>query len=214
MHLSGMVRLQLEGITHRFDHQWLFRQLSLQAEGGQVVAITGINGSGKSTLLKIVAGVLTPVEGDVRLEVQGTRIEPEDRPYVTGFVAPYLNLYDLFSARENLSFIARARGVSLTDTEIEELLDFVQLRMFADRPLRAYSSGMKQRVKLAAALLTHPPLLLLDEPRTNLDDAGRHLVDAIIARQRASGGITLLATNIPEELEGCDTVLSVMDFRH
>ncbi len=211
--LYRMVRLHVEDITHHFDHQVLFKHLSLHAREGEVIGITGINGSGKSTLLKIVAGVLTPVGGTVHLEVDGRSIEAEARPYVMGFVAPYLNLYDLFSARENLMFIAQARGVSVSENTIEELLDFVQLRPYAHRPLRAYSSGMKQRVKLAAALLTQPPVLLLDEPGTNLDEAGRHLVKAMIERQRAEGGVTLLATNAPEEVRFCDYALSVMDFR-
>ena len=208
-----MVHLVAEHIGHRFGRRVLFRSLAFSLDGGESLAVTGANGSGKSTLLSIVAGLRRPVRGRVRLEDAGTPVPDEERPLRAGLVAPYLNVYDGFSARENLAFIARARRLPEVEQRIQAMLDLVGLADRADDFVAAYSSGMKQRVKFAAALLPAPPLLLLDEPTSNLDEAGRAMVDRVITHQRERGGVLLLATNNREEAAWCDRELCVEDYR-
>ena len=182
-------------------------------EGGRTLAVTGANGAGKSTLLKILAGVLRPTKGDVALYRNGQALPAEEHPLQTGLVAPYLNVYDGFSARENLAFLAQARRLPQAPERIEAVLGQVDLAARADDLVGTYSSGMKQRVKYAAALLAEPPLLLLDEPTANLDAAGLAMVERITAYQQEAGRLLIVATNVPAEAARCDAVIRIEDFR-
>lgn len=206
-------RLRAEQLGKRFGRQVLFRDLSLAVEGGQSLAVTGANGAGKSTLLRILAGVLRPTVGGVQLTVSGRPVSRAERPLQTGLVAPYLNVYEGFSTRENLSFLAHARRLPGVRERIEAVVRRVGLHARADDPVRAFSSGMKQRVKYAAALLFTPPLLLLDEPAANLDAAGLKMVDAVIEEWGQAGRLLVVATNRSEAAARCDARLCVEDFR-
>jgi heme exporter protein A len=208
-----MPHLDVDGVGHRFGRLVLFRQLSVALGGGESLAITGSNGSGKSTLLRILAGVLTPRAGRVTLTVEGAPVPSEERPLYTGLVAPYFNVYDGLSARENLTFLAEARQLSGARSRIELALEQVGLAGRTEDLVGTYSSGMKQRVKYAAALLADPPLLLLDEPSANLDTAGLAMVDAVMERQRTSGRLLVVATNVAEEAARCDRTVCVEDYR-
>lgn len=188
----------------------MFSDLSFEVGGGEVVAVTGSNGSGKSTLLRIVAGILRPNRGRVELEVAGRGVSDRDRPLHVGMVAPYLELYRSFTARENLEFQARVRGIdSCMEKSITGLLERVGLKGRGDELLEGYSSGMTQRLRIASALLTRPPCLLLDEPFSNLDRGGRDLVRSVVEEQRERGAIQLVATNREEVAEECDRQISV-----
>ncbi len=208
-----MTKLTLDNIAKRFGRRVLFRKLTCEVEGGRVLAITGANGSGKSTLLKIIAGVMTPSKGAVGLEVAGQQISTDDRPLQVGYVAPYLNVYDGFSARENLEFISKVRQLSKTTEEIDALITQVTLKGRENDLVQNYSSGMKQRVKFAAAMLTTPDVLILDEPSTNLDAPGIEMVKRVIQSQRDRNGVVILASNSKEEVAWCDEALSVQDYK-
>jgi heme exporter protein A len=207
------MHLEAADVGMRYGRRVLFRRLSFRLEGGRSLAVTGANGAGKSTLLRILAGVLTPRAGEVRLAMDGRAVPREDRPLHTGLVAPYLNVYDGFSARENLAFLAQARRLSARQERIRAVLDLVGLAGRADDLVGTYSSGMKQRVKYAAALLARPPLLLLDEPSANLDAAGLAMVDRVVAHQREAGRLLVVATNVTEEAARCDQALRIEAFR-
>ena len=173
----------------------VLRGVSLAVGPGEVVSVTGRNGSGKSTLLKLIAGLLRPSQGEVSLQI-GANAKPLDaagRRQAVGYAAPDLALYDELTGRENLLFFARVRGRRLPDAE-RRLAD-VGLAGRGNDLVCAYSSGMRQRLRLAFALLADPPVLLLDEPSLALDEAGVALVAQTVARHKAARGVTLLATN-------------------
>lgn len=202
-------RLSAEGLAKRFGRRLLFRDVAFDLGPGDALAVTGANGAGKSTLLQIVAGVREPTAGTVRLWLDGEEVDAEVRPLRTGFVAPYLQLYDAFSAVENLGFLAQARRLPDADRRITAVLDRVGLGGRGDDLLRTYSSGMKQRARLAAALLAAPSLLLLDEPTSNLDAPGRAVVEGVVHAHREAGGILLVATNVDHEAALCDERIEV-----
>ncbi len=209
-----MPRLVCENLSKRFGRRLLFRNLSAEVEGGRSLAVTGANGAGKSTLLRILAGVLTPSRGRVRVfSEKGERVDEAARPLRTGLVAPYLNVYDGFSARENLAFLARARRLPDAERRIQEALEQVGLASRADDLVGTYSSGMKQRVKYAAALLSAPLLLLLDEPSANLDAAGLAMARRVAEAQQEAGRLLIVATNRAEEAARCHAQLRIEDFR-
>jgi len=186
--------------------------MNLEFEGGHSTAITGSNGSGKSTLVRILAGLLQPTRGEVLLKVNGHRVENEVRPLSCGLVAPYLNVYDGFTPRENLDFLAKARGISEREHRISDVLDQVQILARADDAVNTFSSGMLQRVKIACALLSDPPVLLLDEPTATLDLGGVAMVRSVIDNALEKGTIVIVATNEPEEARACEHQLDVEDF--
>ncbi|MFB6249082.1 MAG: heme ABC exporter ATP-binding protein CcmA [Salinibacter sp.] len=208
-----MASLAADAVGHRYGSLLLFRRLSFEMGGGDSLAVTGANGAGKSTLLRILAGVLAPKAGRVRLTIEGEAVSPEAHPRRVGLVAPALGLYDPLSARENLAFLARARRLSGAGRRVAATLDRVGLADRADDPVATFSSGMRQRVKYAAALLADPPLLLLDEPAANLDAAGRDTVEAVVAEQRGRGGMVVVATNRADEAARHDRTLRIEDHR-
>lgn len=193
------IRLELTGIEKRYGMRRVLRDFGLQAEGGEIVAITGANGSGKSTVVRLVAGLLRASKGTIALTIGSTdESAPERRRLLCGYVSPDLTLYPELSARENLRFFCEVRGAG--SERVGPTLERVGLGGREDDPIGQYSSGLRQRVKLALATLFEPPLLLLDEAGLALDDKGVALVGELVAAQQARGGLTLIATNDSREV--------------
>jgi len=166
----------------------LFSGIDAEIAPGQCLVVTGANGAGKSSLLKILAGLLRPESGKV--EFDGRR----------GCAAPDIHLYGELTGDENLAFFARLLGISPMLNPA--LLTDVGLPPKRGRDLvSTYSSGMRQRLKLAASLLGAPPLLLWDEPTATLDTAGRAIVGELLAKHLGQGGLAVVATNDPAEAE-------------
>lgn len=184
------VQFRAERLSKRFINRWVFRDLDLQLLHGQSLVVAGRNGSGKSTLLKVVAGLLPCTEGHISIEADGP---PRNR---IGLASPEQSLYGPLSGEENLRFFALLRG--LRDVDVAAALEEVGLDGRGGDRVDTYSTGMKQRLRLAAATIHHPPVLLLDEPGSGLDETGRKVIDDVVNRQRERG-ITLVATNDPAE---------------
>ncbi len=182
-----MIPLRLHGLGMAYGPRVLFSDLTAEVVPGQCLVVTGANGAGKSTLLKIIAGLTRPETGRVDFAGQ------------FGYAAPDVHLYGELTGRENLEFLARLRGVP---AGADSLLRSVGLPPKRGSDLvSAYSSGMRQRLKLAASLLGEPPLLLWDEPTATLDASGRASADALIAAHRARGGLAVIATNDAAEAD-------------
>jgi heme exporter protein A len=191
----------------RYGHRRLFEALSFDVGPGEPLAILGANGSGKSTLLRILSGVLEPTSGEAKLETTSSSMSGYELTSQIGFVAPALQMYDAFTARENLAFLAEARRLRNPTVAISEVLDRVGLKDRADERVATYSTGMRQRLRLAAALLHDPPVLLLDEPGATLDAPGRELVATFFER---TDRIVVVATNDPAEAERCPRRVTLM----
>lgn len=193
--------LRLRGLGHRFGKRPVFQGVDLELHIGQVGVIAGSNGSGKSTLLRTVAGLIAPTQGEVMLRWFGHALGPTEYRRLLGYVAPDLALYKELTGVENLTFFARLKGVAPTYDLLRDALDRVGLLGRGSDLVGDYSSGMRQRLKYAFALLGDPPVLLLDEPTANLDRSGVERVEQLVAQQRArpGGGITLIGTNEPQE---------------
>ena len=175
---------------------------------GGVLMITGANGSGTSTLLRIIAGLLIPTNGRAALQVDDTSLSAIDRRPHLGYVAPDLALYRELSGAENLVLFARLRGIELPRERLVDLLEKVGLKGRGRDFVADYSSGMRQRLKYAFALLHSPPVLLLDEPTANLDAQGAALARAIVNEQRQSG-LSIIAKNEQTEVQWGDRVVAL-----
>jgi len=201
-----MVSLTLEanGVEHQFAPGRGLLPVSFSLAGAGCVAVVGPNGAGKSTLLRMVAGLLRPTRGSLELASGGRPIAPAGRRHVVGYASPELSFYDEFTVGENLGFVAEARQLADGPARVRESLVRVGLEERLHDRVAALSSGMKQRLRLAFALLHRPPLLLLDEPGSHLDDVGRAVTESIVAEHRREG-LVLLATNDERERRLADS---------
>jgi ABC-type multidrug transport system ATPase subunit len=186
----------------------IFRDVSLEAERG-LVAVTGRNGSGKSTLLKIFAGLMRPSRGSVAFWDGGAKVPDAARMIAIGFASPEVEFPDELTAVENLSLLARCAGMPRETRDIESRLDALGLNASArNRRVGEFSSGMKQRVRLAFSLLLDPPVLLWDEPYSNLDPQGIAAARTILAARRRDG-LVIFATNDRHDIEDADREVSL-----
>ncbi|MCL6523281.1 MAG: ATP-binding cassette domain-containing protein [Thermoflavifilum sp.] len=203
----------VDHIGKRYNYDWVFRHLSYRFEPHKPTAIIGPNGSGKSTLLQIIAGSMLPTEGQLHYLPANGQSLPADQIFRhISFTAPYLELIEDFSATESLKLLGQFRPL-LQDLSISEMAYWVGLPLSAfQMPIRHLSSGMKQRVKLAHAFFLQSPVLLLDEPCTNLDREGVDMYHRLI-QHFATHRTVIIASNHQEEYEFCTQILSVQDFK-
>jgi heme exporter protein A len=198
--------LELEGLARHYGEREALSGVSLSLAAGQTLVVFGPNGAGKTTLLRVLATLLRPHAGDVR--VLGSSL-PNDAWAVRGRVGLLGHeplLYRELTARENLRFHARLHGVG--DERVDELLESVAMSIRAGEPLRTLSRGMVQRVAVARAVLHDPELLLLDEPHSNLDPAAIELVAPLIGA--ASERTRVICSHNPTgDLAGADLVLGL-----
>jgi heme exporter protein A len=195
------IRLHAVNLTKKFNRRIIFENINFELSPGSSTAITGRNGSGKSTLIKIIANLLSETSGKLKLIDGGAEIKKENVYQYLGFVSPYLNLYDEFSGFENLRIISSIRGSG--HENIENVLKRVGLYERRNDLLKIYSSGMKQRLKIAFAILHNPRILLLDEPTSNLDTDGVSIVDDIASEYKIDR-ILIIATNDVHEKSLCE----------
>jgi heme exporter protein A len=204
--------LRAEKLTQKFNNRRVWRDIALSVKNGETLGITGNNGSGKTTLLRALAGLLTPTSGTITCVVDGNNIPNDEIVRYVGFVAPYLTLYEEFTPLELMHFLAQMRGDTFSSTRADELLQQFQLTERRNEAMRSFSSGMKQRCKYLCALQHKPPLLILDEPMTNLDATGIETVEEAIKAHQTSHGALLIATNDARDLGLCSSTLVVTDF--
>lgn len=203
------VSLEARDLAHAYAPGRGLEPTSFSVTAPGVVAVTGRNGSGKSTLLRIVAGLLHPSRGTCTLSVEGRSLEPSQRRAAVGFAAADLAFYEEFTVEENLEFVADARGAPRARESAGNALGRVGLHERRADRVAALSSGMRQRLRLAFAILGAPPLLLLDEPGTHLDQTGRDVVRLLLEDQRRSG-LAILATNDEREWKLADQRIELL----
>lgn len=198
----GGMRIVFDDLAKRFDMRVIFRAVSGEAVPGEVLLVTGPNGSGKSTLLNILCGLQRPTRGSVRyLDSDDHEIPRSCWRSSVGVVAPGMSVYQELSAMENLLFFARLRGVRGGGERCRSVLEQVGLDPQRRTPAGGFSTGMLQRLKIAQATLHEPPVLMLDEPGSNLDPAGQDWLAGAVCDATAAGTTIILATNDRAEMQ-------------
>jgi heme exporter protein A len=198
--MTERMTVEFEDVAKRFDERVIFRAVSGRAEPGSVLVLAGPNGSGKSTLVSILCGLLRPTRGRIRFVALQGELERTSWRHHLGVVAPAMALYEELTARENLSFFARVRGHDVSGDEIDGCITAVGLDPGRTTPVRGYSTGMQQRLKIAQSMLHRPAVLFLDEPGSNLDPAGQDWLEGWVGRLAAEGRTIVLATNDRREM--------------
>jgi ABC-type multidrug transport system ATPase subunit len=214
------MRITLIDAGKRFNRDWIFRRLRYEFIEGGSYAITGSNGSGKSTLLQAIGGAIGISEGRVRYAVPapaaadlrgGAEIPADEVFKYIAIAAPYLELIEEMTVTEFLHF-HQAFKPFLPACAIPEIIARVGLGKAAHKQIRYYSSGMKQRVKLAQAIFSDTPVLLLDEPCTNLDAEGVALYQQLI-KDHTAGRLVVVSSNDEQEYAFCRERINIMDYK-
>lgn len=203
------MQIILRDISKRFKKTWIFRDLSFEFHKGRFYGITGDNGSGKSTVLQLIAGFEHPTKGSIEV-----LMEPSDRLDMAHFsnhftfCSPYQELIEEMTLTEFLDF-----HQSMTEKlDTQTLLKTVNLTGQESKLLNNFSSGMIQRLKLGLCFFSARPVILLDEPTTTLDAAGKEIFKTLIAQTRKNK-LIIMASNEAEEYALCDEIISVLDYK-
>ncbi len=205
------MKINLTNLGKRYNREWIFKNLNFQFDEGRHYAITGPNGSGKSTLLQIISGSAIHNEGSISYHQPDKEIVPEKIFQKISFAAPYLELVEEMTLVEFFSFHHKMKGW-LSSINTTGIIHILGLEKAAHKQIRYYSSGMKQRVKLAQAIFSDVPAVLLDEPLTNLDDEGISLYQSLI-NDYCKNRLVIISSNDKKEYSFCDEIVDMRKYK-
>lgn len=203
-----MISLEVTKLTKKYNRNVVIDNLSFSHTNG-VLGIAGSNGSGKSTLMKCLVGLSRSGKKNITWKKNETIIPTNEIKFISGFSAPYINLYTELTIFENLEFLQEVSSEQNNGDHILRLLDYVHMTSLKDQLVKQLSTGQLQRIKLASALIRTPDILFLDEPGSNLDQKGHELVSKIVADQKELGKLVIIASNDPNEISLCDQVINL-----
>ena len=206
------MQIHLTAASKRFNKEWIFSNLDFSFVTGQHYALIGNNGSGKSTLLQIIAGYIGLTKGQINwVNAAGQPIDSTNIYQHISIAAPYLELVEEFTALEQIAFHQQFKSIQ-SDIQAIDILEKIGLSKAADKQIRNFSSGMKQRLKLALAIFDQAPILLLDEPCSNLDQEGIQTYHQLM-QAYALQKLIIVASNDPQEYQFCTQQLALSDFK-
>ncbi len=205
------MKIKLSNAGKRFNREWIFRRADLEFTSGNGYAITGPNGSGKSTLLQSLGGMLQLSEGTIEMTDERWQLTGENTYQHTSFCAPYLDVIEELTVTEFLQFHNQFKPF-IPGFSIKKIIEVLGLEKAANKQIRYYSSGMKQRVKLAQTIFSETAIVLLDEPCSNLDEKGIQLYHTLI-NDYCKERLVIVCSNDPVEYNFCKTILSITDFK-
>ncbi|MEO6166895.1 MAG: ABC transporter ATP-binding protein [Chitinophagales bacterium] len=205
------MKITISSAGKRFNYEWILKNIHYTFQSGNSYAILGPNGSGKSTLLQMISGMLTPSSGSINYEHNSTNIEAEDIFRLLSIAAPYLELVEEFTMEELFLFQQQFKPLHNGIT-IAEAMDITRLKPDPLKQIRNFSSGMKQRLKVALAVLADVPVVLLDEPTTNLDESGvEWYLD--LMKKYSGDRLIIICSNVSREYQFCTEQLDVVLFK-
>lgn len=205
------MEITLSNTGKRYNREWIFRRFNYQFQSGKNYAVTGPNGSGKSTLLQVIAGATLHNEGTIEYNNGQQKNNNEQHYKNISIAAPYLELIEEMTAKEMLGFHSKFKPL-ISSLSIQEMLKIVGLENATNKQLRYFSSGMKQRLKLAQAFFSNTPVLLLDEPTTNLDADGIDLYRSLISNYTRNK-LVIVSSNVKQEYDFCEEVIKISDYK-
>lgn len=205
------MNITLQNIGRRFNRDWIFRGIDYTFSSGRSYAILGPNGSGKSTLLQVLNASLSPSAGTISYTFQGKPVEADQVFNYLSLAAPYLELIEEFTLNEMVDFHFKFKKYR-NGLNKKELINLLNLSKSENKLIRYFSSGMKQRLKLILAFCADTPILMLDEPTSNLDTQGVDWYLSLV-EQFAHNRLTIICSNQEQEYGFCDKRLSISDYK-
>ena len=206
-----MMKINLTNVGKRFNREWIFRNLNFEFDAAISYAITGPNGSGKSTLLQIIAGATTFNEGDIEYFLADKKILTENVFTNVSIAAPYLELVEEMTLTEFLQFHSKLKSWLPSFTS-EKIISIINLENATQKQIRYFSSGMKQRVKLAQAIFSNTTVVLLDEPCTNLDEEGILLYKTLV-NDHCKNRLLIVSSNDVQEYDFCKEIINIKNYK-
>lgn len=207
-----MASISLTDAGKKFSTQWVFRNLNLEIKPRERLAITGFNGSGKSTLLQAISGFQSLSEGTILYTVKNATINSEHWHRHISYAAPYLDVPEEYTFEELIRFQSKFKPLTENITT-GDMLQISGLTGIENKAIKNYSSGMKQRIKLSLAVMSAVPVLLLDEPLSNLDQKGVSWYKSLIEEHAKEKTIIVCSNNIQEEIFFCDRKIDIHDYK-
>ena len=205
------MKISLTDAGKRFNRDWIFRHLTYEFSAGQTYAIIGPNGSGKSTLLQVLSGGMHLNEGNGQWAVDNKQLVSENIYNYISICAPYLEVVEEMTLIEFLNFHSGFKPF-LSSITTEKIISILGLENAVNKQISNYSSGMKQRVKLAQSIFSDVPVVLLDEPCTNLDAAGIQLYHSLI-NDYCKNRMVIVSSNDEVEYGFCTARLNINDYK-
>ncbi|MDP1744868.1 MAG: ATP-binding cassette domain-containing protein [Bacteroidota bacterium] len=206
------MQIKLNNIGKRYNYEWIFRKVNYEFTSDNNYVILGGNGSGKSTLLQVITGNLMQSEGELNYTFSDSKIENEKIFKHLSFAAPYLDLFEEFTLAESIKFQAKFKPF-YKELDTKKIIELTQLENAKDKQIKVYSSGMKQRVRLALAILSDTPLLLLDEPTSNLDKKAIDWYQNLINNYSKNRLIFVCSNQQEYEYPFCNKQLYIEEFK-
>ena len=207
-----MLKIRLDNVGKLFNRKWVFKNLNQELSTGDRLAILGANGSGKSTLLRMLSGNLTPSSGEVEVKNEGEVVEEDKLFNEVAMAAPYLDLINDYSLEEHIKFHFKFKPL-IKGVELSQIPTLLHLEDESKKPIKQYSSGMQQRVKLGLAILSDVPILLLDEPLTNLDAEGVVWYNELLSKYAKGRLVVICSNKREEEYQFCDQELIMENYK-
>ncbi len=205
------MKISLTDAGKRYNREWIFRHFSHSFDQGQSYAIVGPNGSGKSTLLQVLSGAIQTSEGKLSWNINDRSIADEDVFKHVSICAPYLELVEEMTLVEFLDFHRQFKNF-IDGFDTEKIISILGLEKARDKQIRNFSSGMKQRVKLAQCIFSDTPAVLLDEPCTNFDKEGVALYQQLI-NDHCKKRMVIVSSNDQQEYDFCQQFIQITDYK-
>ncbi|MFT6334175.1 MAG: ABC-type multidrug transport system ATPase subunit [Halioglobus sp.] len=201
------MQVTIQNLSKRYLYDWIIRDMSHAFESGSITGVNGINGSGKSTLIKMLCGFLSPSEGKILYTVEDDKIDRSDVYQYMTLAAPYTDIINEYDVEEMFTFHTKFKKLR-QEIDAKQFLEIVKLKGNKGKQIQFYSSGMKQRLQLALALLTDSKLLLLDEPTSYLDAENKAWFYDLLSENNNNRTI-IIASNDKEDFDLCSSVISL-----
>lgn len=205
------MKISLEHTSKKFQRYWIFKDINYNFTTPGAYALLGANGSGKSTLMRVIAGIQNPSKGKVHFEVNNQKLDANKVFPLISYCAPGMEIVEELTLKEFLDFHFTFKK-TLPGLSVQDIINIIGLETAANKPISDYSSGMKQRVKLAQAIFSDTPTLLLDEPCTNLDNNGVSQYREWMERYTADR-LVIVASNDVREYFFCKEHLEVESYK-
>lgn len=207
-----MMKINITELSKRYLLTWVFKNISYEFKGPGIYALLGANGSGKSTLMRIIAGIQNPSKGTCNFELNGKVIAPEDVYKYIVYCAPAMEIIEEMTLIEFLEFHFSFKK-PINGLSIDEMMELMQLKNHRDQLILEFSSGMKQRIKLAQAFFSDCPFVFVDEPCSNLDTNGVNLYQDWL-HKFSKDRIIIVGSNDPREYPGALGTIDLMEFKN
>ena len=205
------MNITLENIGKKYNREWIFNEINLELESPISYVISGGNGSGKSTLLKLISGFITPTKGKIIYKEQ--KIVTSDEIFAkVSYTSPYISVFEDYNIKELFDFYTKFKDLK-NNINYKDFIELIELSHTKEKAIKHFSSGMKQRVKLGLAILSDTPLLLLDEPTSNLDSKAINWYKNLIKNNIDNRLVFVASNNQKDEFFFCEKEIRIEDYK-